>query len=221
MLRNYHFDRLKSSQDTAWEILESSGESEFSVTANNFEALRGRRGRSWEFDPDSSFCFSLAIKAPRTHLPTLSLICGFLCTQFFKELPIFLKWPNDLILDDQKVGGILIESRESSSLDVFAVIGVGINQFAFKSFSGIGKEIPKAEFLDYFYDQIKIYFRTSFEAYLPKIDSRLWRKNERLKLLVDSKEREVLIKGIDDQGRLVTEEDGKVSLAVNGELSLG
>jgi len=219
MLSHYQFESLSSSQDKAWQIIEREKKSEFSVQANRYTALRGRRGRSWEFHPNFSFCFSLALKVPSSHLSTLSITTGLLCVEYFKNLPLFLKWPNDIILSDQKVGGILVESRHFEEADSYAVIGVGLNQFAYSSYAGLGQRIEAKDFMETLYAGLQEYFETSFVSYKPRIENRLWRKGQRLKLTIGSEEKEVILKGIDDHGRLVTEHNGSINLEVSGELS--
>ncbi len=86
---------------------------------------RGQRGRKWDSSPDNLFltgCFSSSKKI----LPgQLSILTGVFFAKILKQfLPaqsIALKWPNDLLLNHKKCGGILIEMNEN------IYIGVGIN----------------------------------------------------------------------------------------------
>ena len=97
-------------------------------------AGRGRAGRHWHSAPGDSLCFSLAwpFRGPIARLSGLSLAVGVAIAETLRVLgwPVQLKWPNDLLLDGGKLGGVLIEtahqSGESSPV-LWAVIGVGLN----------------------------------------------------------------------------------------------
>ncbi len=95
-------------------------------------AGRGRRGRSWVAPFGSGICMSLGwqfLEAPPT-FSALSLAVGVAVVRGFRRLGIEgvgLKWPNDLIWQQRKLGGILIEMRGESAGPAQVVIGIGIN----------------------------------------------------------------------------------------------
>lgn len=95
-------------------------------------AGRGRRGRSWVAPFGSGICMSLGwqfVEAPPT-FSALSLAVGVAAVHAFRRLGIEgvgLKWPNDLIWQQRKLGGILIEMRGESAGPAQVVIGIGIN----------------------------------------------------------------------------------------------
>ena len=98
-------------------------------------AGRGRAGRSWRSAPGDSLCFSLAWRFQGTlaRLSGLSLAVGVAVAEALRAQgwPVQLKWPNDLLLEGAKLGGILIETAARASDDgVWAVIGVGLNVHA-------------------------------------------------------------------------------------------
>jgi BirA family biotin operon repressor/biotin-[acetyl-CoA-carboxylase] ligase len=101
------------------------------VAAEMQTAGRGRRGRRWHGAPGASLTFSLATqvrRAPR-ELAGLSLVAGVAVTRALRALGIgqaALKWPNDLLIGDAKLGGILVETRGSNG-NLRAVVGIGIN----------------------------------------------------------------------------------------------
>ncbi len=95
-------------------------------------AGRGRRGRSWVAPFGAGICMSLGwqfAEAPPT-FSALSLAVGVAAVRAFRRLGIEgigLKWPNDLIWQQRKLGGILIEMRGESAGPAQVVIGIGIN----------------------------------------------------------------------------------------------
>ncbi|HET9447885.1 MAG TPA: biotin--[acetyl-CoA-carboxylase] ligase, partial [Steroidobacteraceae bacterium] len=93
-------------------------------------AGRGRRGRSWVAPFGSGVCMSMSWQFPEAP-PTfsaLSLAVGVAAVRAFRRLGINgigLKWPNDLIWSQRKLGGILIEMRGESAGPAQVVIGIG------------------------------------------------------------------------------------------------
>ena len=109
-------------------------------------AGRGRRGRGWTMVAGASVALSVAVErassAAAIDRPNgpgswsgLSLAVGVCLAQRLASLgaPVLLKWPNDLIVDDRKAGGILIELRRQSAMGLAgierAVIGIGLNRW--------------------------------------------------------------------------------------------
>jgi BirA family biotin operon repressor/biotin-[acetyl-CoA-carboxylase] ligase len=95
-------------------------------------AGRGRRGRSWVAPPGGSICLSLSWmfrEVPRD-LGALGLVVGVCALRALSRVGVErvrLKWPNDLLVDDRKLGGILIELRAESAGPACVVIGIGLN----------------------------------------------------------------------------------------------
>ena len=97
------------------------------VWAVRQEQGRGRLGRLWT-SPEGGAYFSLILcpQRPAAEHPQLSLVAGLSTAQAIQELTgLFpaIRWPNDVLIDNKKVAGILIESRVSD----YVVIGIGIN----------------------------------------------------------------------------------------------
>src|SRR5262245_26399869 len=98
------------------------------IAAAEQTAARGRRGGRWHSAPGAGVTFSLArrVNRPTRELPALSLVAGVAAARALHALGVDrarLKWPNDLVVDGAKLGGILVESRDRNH----AVIGIGIN----------------------------------------------------------------------------------------------
>jgi BirA family biotin operon repressor/biotin-[acetyl-CoA-carboxylase] ligase len=104
-------------------------------------AGKGRAGRSWLANPEDSLCFSLAFPFKRApaELSGLSLLVGLavitgiaqacnLSETELRQAGLGLKWPNDLLLNNAKLGGILIEGGQAKAGDpTWMIIGIGIN----------------------------------------------------------------------------------------------
>ncbi len=89
---------------------------------------RGRQGRAWHSTPGASLTFSLSIPVEVADWSGLSLVVGAAIAEALdpEGSRLGLKWPNDLWLDERKLGGILIETVPAGSSRM-AVVGVGLN----------------------------------------------------------------------------------------------
>ena len=99
------------------------------LVAEQQTAGRGRLGRGWASVAGDSLTFSLGLPLAPTDWSGLSLAVGVSLAESL-DPRVRLKWPNDLWLDDRKLGGILIETAsfgETPGPRRYAVIGVGIN----------------------------------------------------------------------------------------------
>lgn len=106
------------------------------LAAREQTAGRGRRGRSWLAEPGRSLAFSLATEQPASAVtPSIALAVGVALAEALAPLSsaLTLKWPNDLLRDGAKCGGILVESRRGGPPDARidrCVVGVGLNLLA-------------------------------------------------------------------------------------------
>lgn len=102
------------------------------VAANLQTQGRGRRGRTWQAGLGASLTFSMLWKFQRgaSALSGLSLAVGIAIMRSLHALGINeakLKWPNDVLINGEKLAGILIELQGDMEGASTAVIGVGIN----------------------------------------------------------------------------------------------
>lgn len=100
--------------------------------AEHQTAGRGRLNRSWHSTPSSGICLSVSYTfASRPQdFSSLTLAIGANVADALDGLGIRgigLKWPNDIVIDDGKVGGILTEVLPAPSEGVTVVVGIGLN----------------------------------------------------------------------------------------------
>lgn len=127
-----YFDSIGSTNDEAlaWA---ASGAKDFSlVIADEQTRGRGRLQRTWHTPKGSALAMSLILR-PR-HSPLLSRTVGLAAVSITNSLLMFdlapqIKWPNDILLNEKKVAGILVESVWSGSDIDSLVIGMGINVY--------------------------------------------------------------------------------------------
>lgn len=116
---------LGSTNDRVAQLAREGAPAGTVVVAEEQTEGRGRRGTTWQSPPGSGLWMSTLIGG-HDALSPLPLLVGLACAEGIEacvgRLGVAIKWPNDLLIDGLKVGGILCESVESG-----VVAGIGIN----------------------------------------------------------------------------------------------
>lgn len=127
----YRYGELPSTNQAAWELLAAGVKPPFAAIARCQTAGRGQWGRSWQSEPGGLYLSAVAAwpnRAADGLLLTLAVAWGIATTLRDLKIPVQLKWPNDLILDGRKLGGILCQQRvRGQRASSVTVIGVGID----------------------------------------------------------------------------------------------
>jgi len=103
------------------------------VIAEHQVSGRGRLDRGWEAPARSGLTLSVLLRPDRVELarwPWLPLMCGLAVAAAVRRegaVEAVLKWPNDVLVGDRKLAGILVERVEVVGLTPAAVIGIGLN----------------------------------------------------------------------------------------------
>jgi BirA family biotin operon repressor/biotin-[acetyl-CoA-carboxylase] ligase len=130
------FDEVTGSTNDTALAMAADGAPEWTlVGAGHQTSGRGRLGRTWSDTPGRALLFSLVVRPSWMGLdlagllPLLAGLCMVEAAQENADLQLGCKWPNDLLFEGLKVGGILVESRVGSEggSGFYAVIGVGVN----------------------------------------------------------------------------------------------
>lgn len=98
--------------------------------AEHQSAGQGRQGRPWISAPaEASLALSLSrrFRASLASMSGLSLVVGIAVAEALALDAVRLKWPNDLVADGRKLGGILVNLRAAPDGECAAVIGIGLN----------------------------------------------------------------------------------------------
>ncbi len=103
------------------------------VVADRQSAGRGRRGRTWLSDRAGNVYVSIGLvkSLPANSLGLLPLLVGVSLAEALHDLgyrALRLKWPNDLLIDGRKLGGILIENRVLGAERFGLTVGIGLNR---------------------------------------------------------------------------------------------
>jgi BirA family biotin operon repressor/biotin-[acetyl-CoA-carboxylase] ligase len=237
------FDIFNSIDSTNLYLLnKENGKSGGVCMAEQQTAGRGRRGRTWI----SPFACHLYLSL-RWHfsknlasLSGLSLVVGIAIVSALENYglnDIKLKWPNDLVYHDQKLGGILIESIRNTKNSCELVIGIGINlkfpadekhshlQPPWIDIFSITQQIPernkiaglilKELFLTL--PQFELHGLSAFQKSWEQLDN-LQERN--VMVMLEEKTIHGIAKGIDEQGNLIMETENKLHHFHSGEVSV-
>lgn len=200
---------------------------------------RGRQGRSWVNRQGECLMFSLgwAFDKPQYELGSLALVVALACRRALADigLDVNIKWPNDLVVANDKLAGILIETARVENKTV-AVIGIGINFV-------LPKEVENATSVQALFQTASkqgVSVKTLLNAVLAQLDALLNeyaqngfascvgeynaanRDTDRPVLLLQEGRvvHEGVVKGVDAQGALRLQTGKGEKTIVSGEISL-
>ncbi len=211
------------------------------VLAEYQSSGRGRRGNQWVSPLASGVCVSVAWHfdvAPNA-LGLLSLYMGVATARTLSTLgvdEISLKWPNDIVINNKKLGGILLELRGEASGPVDVIIGIGVNydlpEFALADIDKAVTDICSLTKKRLSRNKIASTLLSNVFEILQDLQSGIssslldeWRQYDqsvgrRAKLILPGKEIEGILKGVDNQGSLLMIVDGQLKSFTSGEVSL-
>lgn len=127
------YKKIDSTQNEIWRLIESKTiKNKTLIMADIQTNGKGTHGRIWHTDEEKNIAFSYYIETncKAEMLDGITIEIAKILVQIFQELyeiKLDIKKPNDIMIKDKKVGGILTESKVSSEIVKFLVIGIGIN----------------------------------------------------------------------------------------------
>lgn len=212
------------------------------AVANQQCAGRGRRGRSWESPPGTSVYMSILLRPqfPPVKAPMLTLVMALSVAEGIKEctdMDVQIKWPNDIILNQKKLVGILTEMSTEIDYINHVVIGAGINvnleempeelkekATSLKIEAGHGYKRGQiiVSIMKKFEKNYKIFLETlDLEHMKEEYNALLVNLNQDVRILGAKEEYNAHSLGINDAGELLVErEDGTTEAIFAGEVSV-
>ncbi len=202
---------------------------------------RGRRGRQWVSPYAANLYLSLGFRlaAGASALQGLSLAVGLSVQQALSSLGVTgvqLKWPNDLLLDKRKLGGVLIELAGDLSGECSVVIGVGLNVKMPNSANsdidqhwadleahmpeGLGRSRLLIELVRSLTHLLNEFESKGFSEYAQQWQDVHAFQDRPVRLLMGHSEVEGTCRGVDAQGEVLVEVQGKLNRYSAGEISL-
>ena len=127
----YHYSEVDSTNNVAKELAEKGAVEGTIVIAESQRSGKGRRGKKW-LSPSGGVWMTIILRPdiPTSQAPLLTLLTGVAVAETLNHecgLDVGIKWPNDILIGDKKVCGILTEaSARKEGLD-YVVVGIGID----------------------------------------------------------------------------------------------
>ena len=197
---------------------------------------RGRRGRRWFSPFGSNLYFSMywQLEQGVAAAMGLSLVVGIVIADTLRELSgqdIKVKWPNDLYLNDQKLAGILIELAGKTGDCAHAIIGIGVNlmmtnpdpNIVNQKWANLGKvdrNLLVARIVKNLNIKLSEFEKQGLAPFISDWNRLDNFANRPVKLLIGDNIIRGIAKGINEQGALMLEQDGKIHAHIGGEISL-
>lgn len=201
------------------------------VTAENQTAGRGQMGAEWSVEPGKNLTFSVLIKDLLLQIDEIFNLNVAVAVSVADALDglhrsdISIKWPNDILAGNKKIGGILIENSIKNNGEIYSVVGIGLNVNQ-KKFDGLSKASSLAVLTGREYDKEEIMIaiaenlKRNVAAILNKNTNAIWQKYHRKLYKKDTPmpfEKDGfrfmgIIKGVSKGGNLIVQlEDDSIS----------
>ncbi|MGL9734533.1 MAG: bifunctional biotin--[acetyl-CoA-carboxylase] ligase/biotin operon repressor BirA [Symbiopectobacterium sp.] len=204
------------------------------------QAGRGRRGRQWQSPFGANLYLSMfwSLEQGPAAAIGVSLAIGIVIAEVLQCLgahDVKVKWPNDLYMHDRKLAGILVELIGKTGDTAQLVIGIGIN-LRMRASSGQGvmqewinlqeagidtdRNILAATLITELSNALEVFEQGGLRSFIPRWQAIDNCYNRPVKLIIGECEIYGIERGIDEQGALLLEENGKIKAYIDSEISL-
>lgn len=232
LLNDYHllsFETLDSTNEEAKRLAKAGGGHGAVIWAKKQTSGKGRLGRSWVSAEGNLFVsILLQPEKPLTEASQLSFVTAVAVMEAIADvLPegkaICSKWPNDIVVDEKKLGGILLESLQVPDGGKWVVVGVGVNidscpprtEFPATCLIKEGVELISAKiilsrFIHHFIEHYNEWNAKGFEPARKRWLQSAWGMGQPITARLPDEEMTGVAEGIDKQGALIMKmKDGK------------
>lgn len=215
-------DSIDSTNNYAMQLIDAdTAQDGLTIITREQTRGKGQRGRIWVDAIGESVLMSIVVK-PNYNLDdqflfnaNIAISIAELLTDIYENWNVKIKWPNDIIVNDKKAGGVLIENVLRGSTWMYSIVGIGINVLQ----NDFPNQLPYAT-------SLKMESNKDFEiallaknirsgifkkltAFLPsafiinEFNSYLFRKDQLQLFLVDGVEEKYFIDRVSQQGKLI------------------
>lgn len=207
------------------------------VTANYQTVGRGRMTRTWESNNSNNILMSILVKEfkERSDLNLLSLVTSMSVHKFLNKYisNLYIKWPNDILVDNKKICGILLEGKINNNSKMIVIgIGININQTTFNEdinhlTTSLKNELNKDFDISLLIEELaKILvndieeFLNGSDLFLNYIRTNLYGINKQIEYTRNNTLCEGIILDIHTDGRLIVKENDQILYINSGEIKI-
>lgn len=207
------------------------------ISADRQTKGKGRLGRDWS-TPTGNLSASILLHNPQGDLSLYPLLCALAGCQLlerYTDQAVAIKWPNDLVINRQKVCGILCESVIGSTVQVICGMGMNLNMTA-KDLAD--QQLPHGtsllmitgqthdnralakELMEIFVTLLQQFAQEGFLPLKSLYESKLISKDEQVQVVYQGKTVQARCLGIADNGNLICQNDTGSFTICSGEASV-
>ena len=226
---NLHiYDEIDSTNDEAKRI---EGIKDFHIFITEKQTKgRGRHGKKWSSPNSGNIYMTISTSQNTSQMNPISLISGLICKKAIDKLirkpSIMLKWPNDILFNDKKIGGILVET-EINKENIKTIIGIGINLNINKEESWWGDlskfalESKRNELINLILAEFLNIFDNSYDNWVDDWKKSCIHINKEIEIYNGKRhQKKAIFKGIDSQGNAVIESNEGEEVIATGQISI-
>lgn len=228
----------ESTNSVAMEYAREGKANGYVCLAEYQKAGRGRRGRQWVSPFGHNIYLSLVwrFEGGALQLEGLSLAVGVIIARVLDSMGLqrlSLKWPNDILLDERKLGGVLLEMSGDPSGLCEVVIGIGLNVRMSESvdidqpWSSVTQQLPNvsrnelvARLLNELLPMLADFPDTGFATYLDEWEAYDIHRGKNVRVIAGTSSQEGIAQGVFNNGALRLCVDGEEKAIYGGEVSL-
>ena len=235
-----HLDTVDSTNKKAKELGEQGVAHGMVVLAECQSEGRARKGQEWNSPKCGNIYMSILLRPELSIMqaPMISRVLSYSAAKVLEEfeIPVKIKWPNDLMLGDKKIGGVLTEMAVEESDIQYVVSGIGINlmneEFPEKlqeKVTSIWKETGRKLEREALIALIWRRFEKEYEAFCQvgdlahirkEYNRMLLTKNRVVTVLGVGSEYQAHALGMNDKGKLLIERDGRTEVIASAEVEI-
>ena len=226
---NLHiYDEIDSTNDEAKRI---EGIKDFHIFITEKQTKgRGRHGKKWSSPNTGNIYMTISTSQNTSQMNPISLISGLICKKAIDKLirkpSIMLKWPNDILFNDKKIGGILVET-EINKENIKTIIGIGINLNINKEESWWGDlsrfalESKRNELINLILTEFLNIFDNSYDNWLDDWKKSCMHINKEIEIFDgEHLKKKAIFKDIDAQGNAIIETKEGEEVIATGQISI-
>ena len=226
---NLHiYDEIDSTNDEAKRI---EGIKDFHIFITEKQTKgRGRHGKKWSSPDTGNIYMTISTSQNTSQISPISLISGLICKKSIDKLirkpSIMLKWPNDILFNDKKIGGILVET-EINKENIKTIIGIGINLNINKEESWWGDlskfalESKRNELINLILTQFLNIFDNSYDNWVDDWKKSCMHINKEIEIFDgEHLKKKAIFKDIDAQGNAIIETKEGEEVIATGQISI-
>lgn len=238
----YVFQEIDSTNIKGMELGDKGYSEGTIILAETQNMGKGRLGRSW-ISPKGNIYLSVILRPNilPSQAPLITLMAAVASASALRNafnIGVYIKWPNDLLINSKKVGGILTEMKSEIDRISYIVLGIGVNVNMDSSLfppdvrvnattlkETVGRELPRIEVISVLLKELDKWYKIFLnKGSGPVFDE--WRRlspslGKRIKVMSLNRIIEGIDEGLDDYGGLIVRlDDGKTEKVVSGDVTV-